>query len=581
MNVFNIVNRKKFEEATQFYSKYLDDYFNKLDHAKEVYPFAMENQEYIDYVTYHKWPIRQLEYSYIIKNVMKFMDQNIKLLDAGCGVSPMPFLWKKMGAKVTAVDLSDQSIGLMKRMDADDYFNCGNERIRFEQKNIIDLPFENNTFDIIESISVLEHLSYPDYLVALQEFYRVLKPGGLLVCSCDLKADSAKKVGNIGAFSNDDIKGFLSYFRDELQDDCADFENLSITQKEIDDFWNSYWYEGIGYNGSRGYTAVGFSLCKQDGLDRKKDFLLNGDQLLEDVKVISLEYGKIEEELIEKEKEIQLLADIAQKRLQVINELSIAHYSFEMFEHDINRWRSKSDITGENYEWYMNQLREYLGKEGKGNFRIDTTYLHPVVSDRVNCAAHLRYSFWPDVWAASHIQEKRPTIHYDIGSCIDGFIGYMSAIGQKTIQLDNRSVEIELPFISFVRDDVTKLDGIEDGSLESLSALCSLEHFGLGRYGDIIDPDACFKTFDAIQRKIKKGGMLYIAVPVGHEHVEFNAHRVFYANTIINAFDEMELLEYSVSSENCGIEYDVNVNKYDGYMDKGAGKIGLFRFIKY
>ena len=42
-----------------------------------------------------------------------------------------------------------------------------------------------------------------------------------------------------------------------------------------------------------------------------------------------------------------------------------------------------------------------------------------------------------------------------------------------------------------------------------MSALCSLEHFGLGRYGDPVDPEACFKCFENIQRKLKKGGRLY------------------------------------------------------------------------
>ena len=60
-----------------------------------------------------------------------------------------------------------------------------------------------------------------------------------------------------------------------------------------------------------------------------------------------------------------------------------------------------------------------------------------------------------------------------------------------------------------------------------MSALCSLEHLGLRRYGDKIDPEACFKCFDAIQKKARKGGKLYISVPIGKECVEFNAHLFF------------------------------------------------------
>ncbi|MCI9446059.1 MAG: DUF268 domain-containing protein [Lachnospiraceae bacterium] len=43
-----------------------------------------------------------------------------------------------------------------------------------------------------------------------------------------------------------------------------------------------------------------------------------------------------------------------------------------------------------------------------------------------------------------------------------------------------------------------------------------------------------------MQKKLKRGGKLYLSVTVGNEHVEFNAHRVFYASTIVDCFDKME-----------------------------------------
>lgn len=45
--------------------------------------------------------------------------------------------------------------------------------------------------------------------------------------------------------------------------------------------------------------------------------------------------------------------------------------------------------------------------------------------------------------------------------------------------------------------------------------MCSLEHFGLGRYGEPIDPDAYFKCSAQIQKKLIRGGKLYIFVPIG------------------------------------------------------------------
>ena len=144
--------------------------------------------------------------------------------------------------------------------------------------------------------------------------------------------------------------------------------------------------------------------------------------------------------------------------------------------------------------------------------------------------------------------------------------------------IDIRPLDIDIPGLEFVQCDATTLDTIEDGSLISLSALCSLEHFGLGRYGDPIDPEACFICFSAIERKLVLDGVAYISVPVGYEHVEFNAHRVFAPTTIINAFPKCKLLEFSVT-DGSGLKHDVSPQKYEQGGD-GASIFGFFVFQK-
>ena len=66
-----------------------------------------------------------------------------------------------------------------------------------------------------------------------------------------------------------------------------------------------------------------------------------------------------------------------------------------------------------------------------------------------------------------------------------------------------------------------------DGSLESLSTLHAVEHFGLGRYGDPIHPDGWRRAAEALARVLAPGGRLYFSVPIGRERLVFNAHRVF------------------------------------------------------
>lgn len=133
--------------------------------------------------------------------------------------------------------------------------------------------------------------------------------------------------------------------------------------------------------------------------------------------------------------------------------------------------------------------------------------------------------------------------------------------------------------MEFQKCDATNLDGIADGSIESLSALCSLEHFGLGRYGDPIDPEACFRCFQAIARKLAPGGRAYISVPIGKEHVEYNAHRVFFASTIVEAFRPLTLVEFSSACKE-QMERGIDVHTYDDWDVYGGDRFGLFEFEK-
>lgn len=239
-----------------------------------------------------------------------------------------------------------------------------------------------------------------------------------------------------------------------------------------------------------------------------------------------------------------------------------------------------SDLIGVEHTFFVQDMEKYKQMNQRESFSIKKENLYPIITDRNNPAGALNNYMLQDLWAAKLIYRSGVKKHYDIGSRVDGFITHLLAMDIEVTLLDIREYPGKLENMKFIQTDATTMDGIGDESIESLSALCSLEHFGLGRYGDSVDPEACFKCFNAIQRKMKKGGRLYIAVPVGEERVEFNAHRIFYASTIADCFSEMELKEYSVG---LGSEIDADIkdiHKYDTYGIKGSGRFGLFYFVK-
>lgn len=117
-----------------------------------------------------------------------------------------------------------------------------------------------------------------------------------------------------------------------------------------------------------------------------------------------------------------------------------------------------------------------------------------------------------------------------------------------------------------------------------------MEHFGLGRYGDTIDPDAHIKALKAFQRVLKPGGKLYLSVPVGKTNkICFNAHRIYRPQTIISILDLMQVIEmsyvYGFDTIKC-MQYSDNAlqiyqDKLQSIPDmKKDGVFGLFEFVK-
>ena len=221
----------------------------------------------------------------------------------------------------------------------------------------------------------------------------------------------------------------------------------------------------------------------------------------------------------------------------------------------------------------------YTRLNKRADFKIQRKYMWPVINEKYAKACSISNYFWQDLWAAKKIIKTGIKKHYDIGSRVDGFIAHLLAADINVNVIDIRPFDFEADNLYTIVGDATYLDHIPDDSVESISALCSLEHFGLGRYGDPIDPEACFKCFDNIQKKIKQGGKLYISVPIGRERVEFNAHRVFFASTILESFSQMKLIEFSCATQD-RIEYDADIHQYDDDIHNGDYRYGLFLFEK-
>jgi len=145
--------------------------------------------------------------------------------------------------------------------------------------------------------------------------------------------------------------------------------------------------------------------------------------------------------------------------------------------------------------------------------------------------------FWQDLWVARQIYAAAPEKHVDIGSRVDGFVAHVASFREIEV-LDVRPITGLIPGITFRQADLMDssslpqgLDG--EGYCDSLSCLHALEHFGLGRYGDPINPQGYRQGLENMAKLLRPGGLFYLSTPIGKERVEFNANWVFDPGTLL------------------------------------------------
>ena len=98
------------------------------------------------------------------------------LLDAGCGEGYLSRYYAKQGASVTGIDISEELIEISRNLAEEEEVD-----VAFQVGDLCDLEVQDEIFDLILCNLVL--LNIPCFQETLSEFYRILKPSGVLVFS--------------------------------------------------------------------------------------------------------------------------------------------------------------------------------------------------------------------------------------------------------------------------------------------------------------------------------------------------------------------------------------------------------------
>jgi hypothetical protein len=189
------------------------------------------------------------------------------------------------------------------------------------------------------------------------------------------------------------------------------------------------------------------------------------------------------------------------------------------------------------YTWHTRDFLAFRSMLQPGS-GWDVVRWRPQLMDRHAEAGSMRGAYFhQDLHVAQRIHAANPRRHVDVGSRIDGFVAHVASFRAIEI-VDIRPTSVTVPNISALQANMMDVESVPEAICDSVSCLHALEHFGLGRYGDPIDPRGHERGLDGLVRLLEPGGTLYLSVPVGPQAVLFNCHRRFHGTTILDLVGE-------------------------------------------
>lgn len=293
MKILISKNREQYERDTRHYRESFEPLVEEFTRGISRIPELREHPVFRYYTATMRWPIRQLEYSYVIGEVTKRNWQRPVTLDVGCGVTPFAFCISRiLGAEAIALDSEPDLLRLMKGYQEQLF----GQEIQYVSSDLRSVPFPDESFDVVSSISVIEHLQRGTDLDAITELLRTVKTGGMLLLTVDFTSDYRRRashwlyrirklVEHLGRGKFEFIIGRASriarnvetqtaetgpYSREKIYeaivprfklDAKVDLEPIFL--EDIRSFWSRHWFPECGYSrNGRDYVSIGITMLK-------------------------------------------------------------------------------------------------------------------------------------------------------------------------------------------------------------------------------------------------------------------------------------------------------------------------------
>ena len=212
------------------------------------------------------WMPRCWEYPWAILN--SHLEPDTKILDIGSGWSIFPLYLAQKSGCVDSIDNDEMQMNVLSPVLAD----ILEVKVNYSVGDTLNLSAENNTYDCVFCISVLEHLEEEiengKYInkharkldkAAINECIRVVKPGGRVI----LTLDYANRDVSARSYDFDYLKDLIEEFKANLLKPVDRLEELRFTKEKVDEM-RRLWIDFFPYDSATPPGgSVGVILTKQ------------------------------------------------------------------------------------------------------------------------------------------------------------------------------------------------------------------------------------------------------------------------------------------------------------------------------
>jgi hypothetical protein len=229
------------------------------------------------------------------------------------------------------------------------------------------------------------------------------------------------------------------------------------------------------------------------------------------------------------------------------------------------------------YFRFVNEYRRFrAAAAADGRFPVLWKNRSAFLKEKTSQSGFDRHYVYHTAWAARMVRQANPSFHVDISSSLY-FCSIVSAFVPVRFY-EFRTPDLKLSNLSTESADLLALP-FESGSVASLSCMHVVEHAGLGRYGDPLDPAADLAAIAELKRVLAPRGMLLFVVPLGRPVVRFNSHRTYSYGQILGYFIGLTLAQYAFIPESFS-DGPMVEDPPQETRDRGREGCGCFMFTK-